>query len=212
MRNSRRVGLPRGLAVAAAVLGLGITGVACGGGSSTSSGSTSSTSSSSSSTTASGKTVSQWVGQICSNLASYKNGLQTEGNNLQAQLNNVTDLQQAKTGLVNFMNSAVSSTNNLVSQVQAAGPAPTKDGAAISQALVGGFQQLGVAFTGAQTQAQALPTDDPQAFANQAKTLGTSLQQASSQISANFDSATKKFPGDNLNAAANANPACQSVK
>ncbi|HWC39977.1 MAG TPA: hypothetical protein VG476_15675 [Acidimicrobiales bacterium] len=211
MRDSRGVGLPRGAAIAAVVLGLGITGVACGGGSSSSSSTTTTTSGSSNSTTASGKTVSQWSGQVCSSVTGYLNSLQTEANNLQTQANNATDLQQGKTALVNFINSAVSGTNNLVSQLEAAGPAPTRDGAAISQALVGGIQQLGVAFSGAQAQAQALPTNDPQAFQNGAKAIGNSLNSAGTQIGNNIKSAIGKYPTDNLQTAFNNNPTCQQL-
>jgi prophage DNA circulation protein len=212
MREPLRVGVParrpsvaRAGAITAVVLGLGITAVACGGGSSSSSSTTSS------STTASGKTANQWATQVCSSLNSYLSSLQTQANNLQAQSNNATSLQEAKTGLVNFINSAVSGTNNLVSQLQAAGPAPTRDGAAISQAIVGGIQQLGVAFSGAQAQAQALPTDDPTAFENQAKAVGTSLSNAGNQIGNNINSAVQRFPADNLRGEFNNNPSCQQL-
>jgi hypothetical protein len=155
--------------------------------------------------------LSQWVGQFCSSFGSYLTSLQTQSNNLQTQANNATDLQQGKTLLVNFINSAVSETNNLVSQLDALGPAPTKDGAAISQAIVGGIQQLGVAFSGAQAQAQALPTDDPTVFQNQAKAIDTSLSNASTQIGNNIKGAAQKYPTDNLQAQFNTNPTCQQV-
>jgi hypothetical protein len=201
---ARRRSVTRATAITAVVLSLGTAGVACGGGSSSSS--------SSSTTAASTVSASQWIGQVCGTLTSWKNDLQTRSNNFQAQISGSTDLQQAKAGLVSFLNSAVQSTNDMISKLQAAGAASVPDGPAISQALIGGFQQIQVSFTQAQTQAQALPTDDPQAFANQAKALGTSLDNAGSTAGKNIQSAVSKFPSDKLDQEFNANPACQSIK
>ncbi|TMM14137.1 MAG: hypothetical protein E6G01_13280 [Actinobacteria bacterium] len=203
--SSRRPSVARVAAVTAVVLGLGVTGVACGGGSSSSS-------SSSSTTAATQLSSSQWIGQVCGTLSSWKNDLETKSNNFQAQVTQSTDLQQAKSGLVSFLNSAVQSTNDMISKLEATGAAPTKDGQAISQALVGGFQQIQVSFTQAQASAQALPTNDPQTFSNQAKALGTSLDNAGNQVGQNIDAAVAKYPTDNLDKQFNANPACQSVK
>jgi hypothetical protein len=201
---ARRRPVAGATAITAVMLSLGITGVACGGGSS---------SSSSSSTTAAGTvSASQWIGQVCATLTNWKNDLQTRSNNFQAQISGSTDLQQAKSGLVSFLNTAVQSTNDMISKLQAAGAASVKDGPAISQVLIGGFQQIQVSFSQAQTQAQALPTDDPQAFANQAKALGTSLDNAGNTSGKNIQSAVSKYPSDKLDQELNANPACQSIK
>lgn len=202
---ARRPSVARATAISAVALSLGLTAVACGGGSSSSSGSTSTTA-------ASQVSASQWIGQVCGTLTNWKNDLETRSNNFQSQISGSTDLQQAKSGLVSFLNTAVASTNDMISKLQAAGAPPVKDGPAISQALVGGFQQVQISFSQAQTQAQALPTDDPQAFANQAKALGTSLDNAGNQVGKNIESAVNRYPSDKLDQEFNANPACQSVK
>jgi hypothetical protein len=202
---ARRPSAARAAAITAVALSLGVTAVACGGGSSSSSGSTSTTA-------ASTVSASQWIGQVCGTLTSWKNNLETQSNNFQAQISGSADLQQAKSGLVSFLNGAVQSTNNMISTLQAAGDASVKDGPAISQALIGGFQQIQVSFSQAQTQAQALPTDDPQAFANQAKALGTSLDNAGNTVGKNIQSAVSKYPSDKLDQEFNTNPACQSIK
>jgi hypothetical protein len=202
--RARRRSVVRATAITAVVLSLGITGVACGGGSSSSS--------SSSTTAASTVSANQWIGQVCGTLTNWKNDLQTRSNNFQSQISGSTDLQQAKSGLVSFLNTAVQSTNDMISKLEAAGAASVKDGAAISQALIGGFQQIQASFSQAQTQAQALPTDNPQAFANQAKALGTSLDNAGNTAGKNIQSAVSKYPSDKLDQDFGANPACQSIK
>lgn len=204
---ARRVSLARAAAITTVSVGLGITGVACGGGSSSSS-----SSSSTSTSAASTASANQWVGQVCGTLSNWKNDLQTKSNNFQASVSGSSDIQQAKTGLVSFLNSAVSSTNDMISKLQATGAAPSKDGQAISQALVSGFQQIQVSFQQAQTQAQALPTNDPQAFSTQAKAIGTSLENAGNTVGTNIQNALKAYPTDNLDTEFNANPACQSLK
>ena len=98
-----RPSVARCAVVTAAALGLGIAGAACGGGSS-------STSTSTSTTAATQASAGQWIGQVCGTLTNWKNDLETKSNNFQAQVSGSTDLQQAKTGLVSFLNSAVTST------------------------------------------------------------------------------------------------------
>jgi hypothetical protein len=202
--SARRPAAGRAAAIAAMALGLGITGVACGGGSSSSS-----TTSPSSTTAATTASAAQWIGQVCGSLLTWKNDLQAKTNSFQAQSNQFSDLQQAKSGLTSYLGGAVQSTNTMISGLQAAGPAPTKDGAAVSQALVGGFQQFQVSFQQAQTQAQALPTDDPTAFQNQAKSLGTSLESASNTAGNNIESELNKYPTDNLDQQYRNSPTCQ---
>jgi hypothetical protein len=152
------------------------------------------------------------VGQVCGTLSSWKSDLDTKSNSYQSSVTGSSDLQQAKASTLSFLNSAVQSTNDMISKLEAAGPAPTKDGQAVSQALVGGFQQVQVSFQQAQTQAQSLSTDDAQAFGNQAKAIGTSLDNAGNTVGQNIQSALNKYPTDNLDQEFNANPTCQSIK
>ena len=195
-RGTRRSGLP--VAALASVLAL----AACGGGSSSNGSSSSSTRASLSAT--------QWAGQVCGRITTWVNQLQSSSNNAVSGLNG-TNLQQIKTQFVNFLGGAVSSTNVMISGVQAAGAPAVPNGRAIAQGLVSGLQGIQSAFVQAQTQAQALPADNPTALSSGAQGLATSLENAGNQVKTSLNSLDQRYPSTELDAALRNQAACQSL-
>jgi hypothetical protein len=196
--------MARATVITAVAVTLGITGVACGGGSSSSG--------SSGSSQPAQLSASQWVGNVCGSLSNWKNELDATNNTLQSTVNSSTDLQQVKTQLANFFGSAATSTTNLVSKVQTAGAPAVNNGANIAQGLVGGLQSLQGLFAQTQTQVQALPVDDPTAFSAQVKTLSSSFENTANQASASVKSLETKNPSATLNHEFDSQAACQSLK
>src|SRR6266704_2457078 len=84
------------------VLTAGLTLAACSGGSGSSG--------SSSSSTQASLTASQWANQVCGNITTWVNQLQSSSNNAVSGLSG-SDLPQIKTQFVNFLGGAVASTN-----------------------------------------------------------------------------------------------------
>ncbi|HEX4540251.1 MAG TPA: hypothetical protein VH112_08390 [Acidimicrobiales bacterium] len=200
---ARRSSVARATAVTAVALSLGLTAVACGGGSSSSSGS-------SSSTTKASLTASQWANHVCGAITSWVGQLQSSSNSATSGLNG-SDLQQVKTQFVNFLGGAVASTNTMISGVQAAGAPSVPNGRAISQGLVSGLQGIQSAFVQAQTQAQALPADNPTALSSGAQGLATALENAGNQVRTSLNSLDQKYPSSELDAALKNQAACQSL-
>ncbi len=193
--------------VSVAGLAVVLTLAACGGGSSSSG---SSSSGSSSSSTQAALTASQWANQVCGKITAWVGQLQSSSNSAVSGLNG-TDLQQIKNQFVNFLGGAVASTNTMISGVQAAGAPSVQNGRAISQGLVSGLQGIQSAFAQAQTQAQALPADNPAALSSGAQGLANSLQNAGNQVKTSLNSLDQKYPSSDLDAALKNQAACQSL-
>jgi hypothetical protein len=138
------------------------------------------------------------------------NQLQSSSNNTGSGLNG-SDLQQIKTQFVNFLSGALASTNTMISGVQAAGAPSVPNGRAISQGLVSGLQGIQTAFVQAQTQAQALPADNPTALNNGAQQLIASLKNEGNQVKTSLNSLDQRYPSADLDAALKNQAACQSL-
>jgi hypothetical protein len=191
------------LAIVPAALVTGLTVAACGGGGSTSSGS-------SSPSTQASLTASQWATQVCGAVGSWEKSLSAAPN-----VSNTASPQEAKTTLVNYLNNVVTSTNTMVSGLQAAGSPAVSDGQAVSQGFIGGFQTLQATFVQAQNQANALSTADPAAFSTGAQALGTTLQSVGTvgdQVKTNLDNLGQKYSSSQLNRAFDNSAACKSLK
>jgi hypothetical protein len=138
------------------------------------------------------------------------NQLQSSSNNAVSGLSG-SDLPQIKTQFVNFLGGAVASTNTMISGVQAAGAPSVPNGRAISQGLVSGLQGIQTAFVQAQTQAQALPADNPTALSSGAQGLANTLENAGNQAKTSLNSLDQRYPSADLDAALKNQAACQSL-
>lgn len=197
-RRAKRIGLAPAIALAT-----GLSLAACTGGGSSSSGS-------STSSTQASLTASQWANQVCGKITTWVSQLQSSTNNITSGLTG-SDPQQIKTQFVNFLGSAVASTNTMVSGVQAAAAPSVANGRAISQGLVSGLQGVRSAFVQAQTQAQSLPADNPTALNSGAQALISSLENSGNQIKTSLNSLDQRYPSSELDAALKNQAACQSL-
>jgi hypothetical protein len=194
----------RRIAIVPVALATGLTMAACGGGGSSSSGS-------SSPSTQPGLTADQWATQVCGALGNWEKALTTTP----PDTSNAPSPEEAKTTLTNYMNNLVTSTNTMVSGLQAAGAPAVSNGQAISQGFVGGFQGFQATFVQAQNQANALSTADPAAFNTGAQALAATLRGVSTvanQAKTNLDNLGQKYSSSQLDQAFNNAAACKSVK
>jgi hypothetical protein len=148
---------------------------------------------------------------VCGTLGSWERAITVNP----PDTSNATTPQEAKTTLTNYMNNLVTSTNTMVSGLQAAGAPAVSNGRAISQGFVGGFQGFQATFVQAQNQANALSTTDPAAFSAGAQALAATLSGISTvanQAKTNLDNLGKKYSSSHLDQAFNNAAACKSVK
>jgi hypothetical protein len=191
----------RNVAVAAALLAAGLTVAACSGGSSHSS----------STSIPASLTATQWASRVCGTVTTWISDLQSSSNDLKSAEKAATSLVQAKTVLQNFLSGAVASTNSMISGIQSAGTPAVQNGRALAQRLVAALQEVRTTFVQVQTQAEELPVDNPTTFLNQAQALGSSLDNAGSQVKSNLNGLSRRYPSSDLNAAFKNQAACQSL-
>jgi hypothetical protein len=154
--------------------------------------------------------ASRWAGEVCGRITTWVNQLQSSSNSAVSGLSG-TNLQQIKSQFVNFLGGAVTSTNTMISGVQAAGAPAVPNGRAIAQGLVSGLQGIQSAFVQAQSQAQALPADNATALNNGAQALTTTLQNAGNQVKTSLNSLDQRYPSAELDAALRNQAACQPL-
>jgi hypothetical protein len=123
-----------------------------------------------------------------------------------------TSLVQAKTVLLSFLSGAVTSTNSMISGIQSAGVPAVPNGRDLAQRLVAALQEVQTTFVQVQTQARDLPVDNPTTFVAQAQALGSSLDNAGSQVKSNLNDLSRRYSSSDLNAAFKNQAACQSLK
>jgi hypothetical protein len=76
---------------------------------------------------------------------------------------------------------------------------------------VSGLQGIQTAFVQAQTQAQALPADNPTALSNGAQGLANTLENAGNQAKTSLNSLDQRYRSSDLDAALKNQAACQSL-
>jgi hypothetical protein len=154
--------------------------------------------------------ANHWAGQVCSSIVTWSNQLQSGRNDALSGLNS-SSTQQAKAKFVNYLNGAVMSTDTMIAGVQVAGVPSIPNGRAISDGLVSGLQQIRSAFAQAQSQAQALPADNPAALSSGAQNLSNTLTFAGNQVKTNLNSLNQRYASNEMSAAFKNQAACQPL-
>jgi hypothetical protein len=131
---------------------------------------------------ASGVDPNAFATDVCTSAKDWvdtiQQGAQTFGGGLSAN----SSPEQIRDGLVGFLDDAIAETEELIGEVEEAGVPDVDGGEEASQTLIDAFNRVKSAFEDARAEAQALPTDDQQAFMQGAQQLGTTVQQALTEI------------------------------
>ncbi len=209
----------------AAVLVLGMVGVAAcssddsGSSSGTTAASESSGSAASSDAPASsgeipadGVEVEAWAGSVCGAVGTWLDGINAKGDQLSTDVQGVTELTAGRDLLVQFMEDAVSLTDAMLSSVQSAGAPAVENGEQLSADLVAALNPVKTTFESALEQAKTLPTDDPEAFGTAADQLGQEITNSQSGFAASFDALQQKYDDPALNQAFADVPACSALR
>ena len=211
------------LAAVLAVASLGIA--ACGG---DDSGSSATTGGGSTATTAAGSTDSEapatsgvssgsgvavetWAGGVCSSVDTWLQGINAKGTQLSQDVQGVSDLNKGRDLLVQFMEDAVSLTDDMLSGVESAGSPDVENGEQLQADLLAALQPVKDTFSQAVDKAKALPTDDPTAFSEAATQLGQEITDSQTAFSASFDQLQAKYDDPAVNQAFTDVPSCAQL-
>jgi hypothetical protein len=115
--------------------------------------------------------VTQWSGSVCTSFRGWEAQLKKLGSTREP-----ANPAAGKAAITRFLNGALKATNKLVEQVPSLGVPNVPNGNAIAAAFANATRSLDRAYASARTNAMALPTSDPAAFATAAQTLASQLQ------------------------------------
>jgi hypothetical protein len=159
-----------------------------------------------SSSSSGGTSAQAWVKSVCNAVVPFKNDVQSRAAAL--NLAGSTNLSDVKQKLQGFMSAASADATKAASEIQSAGTPNVTNGKHDAMVLVNAFNQLATVLSNANSQAQALPTNNPTAFQAGAQKLATTIQTSLTSISPSFKS-LKDDP--TLDKAARSTSGCASL-
>lgn len=160
-------------------------------------------------TSASPSTVGaqEYVATLCTEMQNWLTKLQEGQTQVQETVQPGADPADGQAALATFFDGAVTATDELITAIEDAGVPDVEGGETISQDILAKFQDAKAALESARAQVDSLPTNDPQAFADAAQELGTTIQ---SQLQSIGD-ALSTLSQPELDQAAAQEPACTSL-
>lgn len=151
----------------------------------------------------------QWATDVCGALSTWLEDLQSRQTQVTSDLEGVTDLNEVRGVLVDFLDDAVSETDTMIGEVEAAGTPDVDRGTELQQDFVTGIGQAKTAFEEAKTTAEELPTDDQAEFAQGTSEIEEQLNTQSQAIEEAFDELDREYDVPELDEAFDEEPACE---
>jgi hypothetical protein len=170
---------------------------ACGGGSSSSAG---------------GVAPATWAHSVCTAMKGWRDKLQKGSQDIQASVAGATTPEAARTTFVDFLKGAETSTDQMLSELQAAGQPDVSKGADIAKDLSNALGQAKPVFQQAVSTAETLPVDDPAKFSQGAAALGTQMQTSFTTFTTALDGIDKKYSAPALDAAVKRDAVCKELQ
>ncbi len=192
-----RVALVLAGALAATVL------AACGGGSDSSS----ETAAATTAEAAAAVPADEWAASVCTAVGDWQTELQSSA----PDAGNLTDIESAKQTLGDFLDGASTATDEMVSEVEAAGVPDVENGEEIAQKFQANLAAVGDSFDQAKTDLDALSTDDPTGFAAGLQGIATTLTTAGTEAGQAFDKLAAEYPSAGIDDAAAEVPECAAL-
>jgi hypothetical protein len=150
--------------------------------------------------------LNTWATSVCRDLARWESQLAKLGSTGQP-----SDPAAGKTAITAFLGGALKATDKLSKDLRSAGVPSVSGGNAVAAAYADAVKGLRSAFATANTDAVALPTNDPAAFALSARALAKELQTAGTTLHTKFATAAKQNPASGLDKAFQSSKACAAV-
>jgi hypothetical protein len=147
-----------------------------------------------------------YVKDVCTAATTWQSAVVQRTQSLATDLGANPSPETGKQALSSYLNGIVSSTDQLVDRVEAAGTPDLEGGGEASDRVVETFRRFRDAFADAKEKADQLPTDDPAAFQQGASEIGNSINSSIGGISDPFQS-----QGSELKTLFDKDPTCQKL-
>lgn len=152
-----------------------------------------------------------WAKEVCGSVGSWLDDVQKSSAAIGETAQNVTSLEEAKSDFVDYFDELVDRTDQMLSEIEEAGDPDLADGAAIGEDFRATIEPMRGALEDARGQAEDLPTDDPQAFAEGAVQAGQLVEGEATQIAQAFSQLNEKHDTAELQRVFEEEPACTAL-
>ena len=115
---------------------------------------------------------------VCGALGDWMTSIEEGNASLQDSLENETDLENVKQGLLDFLDDTIANTDEMLGTIGDGGAPDVDNGEQIHDEIVNLLRQARTAFLQARDTVDGLDASDPQALGAGLQELGTSLQSA----------------------------------
>jgi hypothetical protein len=161
--------------------------------------------------TASGASPEEWSADVCGALSDWVSDLNQRADAMGAATQNSSSIDDARDKIVEFLDTTVTRTDEMLAKVEAAGNPAVEDGEAIANDLQTELAKIKPVFEQARDSAEELP-DDPQAFLEGAQDLSAEMAAGGGEVGGRLDATMQKYDVPELSQAFDENPACQNLE
>jgi hypothetical protein len=160
-------------------------------------------------TTGGGETVSaaEYAKSVCTTMSTYVNDVTNLSNTFASGLDPSADLAGQRDAVVGFLDDVLTSTDKLITNLEAAGVPDVDNGQEIVDKIKASFAQAKSVIAEAKDKVQNLSLDDPTAFATQLSGIGTAIQDSMTGIGTSLQT----LSSPELEQAVASEPACSSL-
>ena len=144
---------------------------------------------------------------VCGALGDWMASIEEGNAALQSSLENESDLENVKQGLLDFLDDTIGNTDEMLSTISDGGAPDVDDGERIHDEIVSLLGQARAAFQQARDTVDGLDASDPQALGTGLQELGTSLQSAFDDV----QNPLENTESAELEEAFEANEACSAL-
>jgi hypothetical protein len=149
----------------------------------------------------------EWASSVCGALTDWQGSITASP----PDVSDPTDLEATKQELTGFLDGVISSTESLVSEVEAAGVPDVEQGDAIASDFQSALESVRDSFSQARSEVESLSTDDPGGFSTSLSEIGTALTQAGTEASTAISELGTTYPDSGIDEAFASAPECSGL-
>jgi hypothetical protein len=144
---------------------------------------------------------------LCSSMQSYIDEVTSLSTDFAAEIDPAASLDEQKDAVIAFLDDVLAATDRLIASVGQAGVPDIDGGEEVVLAIEDTFEEARGILEQARADVEAIPVDDPQAFAAELNAIGETIQTSLGEIGSSLAS----IDAPELTAAVSEDPGCAAV-
>jgi hypothetical protein len=152
-----------------------------------------------------------WAADVCGSVGTWLEDVQKRSGEIGKTAEQAESLEEVKREFIAFFEGVTTRTDELLTEIDGAGTPDVEEGEAIAQDLQDSIRPLRDALVDAREQAENLPTDDQQAFAEQAVAAGQTVERAGTDVQNAFERLDSEYDAPELQRAFEEEQACAEL-